>query len=138
VIQMCFFCRITMPESSSPSERDQRLERILADYMHAVEAGTPPDCADLLAQCGAKAKDGKTYGLQVRDLTIGRNHFKVREKGLESMESRGYLGRTACPADFYPARLDAAPNKDPVQPGRLPPGCHRCVGGQDLECDTAR
>ena len=33
-----------------PSERDQRLERILADYLHAVEAGTPPDRAKLLEQ----------------------------------------------------------------------------------------
>jgi predicted Ser/Thr protein kinase len=29
--------------SSTPSERDQRLERILADYLHAVEAGQQPD-----------------------------------------------------------------------------------------------
>jgi WD40 repeat protein len=33
-----------MPETpSTSSERDQRLERILADYLHAVEAGQQPD-----------------------------------------------------------------------------------------------
>src|SRR5580704_17348649 len=33
---------------STPSERDQRLERILADYLHAVEAGQPSDREELL------------------------------------------------------------------------------------------
>jgi eukaryotic-like serine/threonine-protein kinase len=35
---------------STPSERDQRLERILADYLHAVEAGQPSDRDELLRQ----------------------------------------------------------------------------------------
>jgi predicted Ser/Thr protein kinase len=39
-----------MPATPTPSEREQRLERILADYLHAVEAGTPPDRALLLEQ----------------------------------------------------------------------------------------
>src|ERR1700682_6024841 len=39
-----------MRETPSPSERVQRLERILADYLHAVEAGTAPDRAELLKQ----------------------------------------------------------------------------------------
>jgi hypothetical protein len=33
---------------SSASHGDERLEQILADYLHAVEAGTPPDRAELL------------------------------------------------------------------------------------------
>ena len=37
-----------MPQS--PSERDERFERILADYLHAVEAGTPPDRAELISR----------------------------------------------------------------------------------------
>ncbi len=39
-----------MPDMITPSERDQRLERILADYLHAVEAGTAPDRASFLEQ----------------------------------------------------------------------------------------
>ena len=39
-----------MPDMITPSEREQRLERILADYLHAVAAGTPPDRAGLLEQ----------------------------------------------------------------------------------------
>jgi predicted Ser/Thr protein kinase len=40
-----------MPETPSfPSEREQRLERILADYLHAVEAGEPPDRQELLSR----------------------------------------------------------------------------------------
>lgn len=35
---------------STPSEREQRLERILADYLHAEEAGRPPDREELLRQ----------------------------------------------------------------------------------------
>src|SRR5262245_12906737 len=41
---------VTMLRAPSPSEREERLERILADYLHAVEGGTPPDRADLLRQ----------------------------------------------------------------------------------------
>jgi WD40 repeat protein/serine/threonine protein kinase len=37
----------TIPSST---EREQRLERVLADYLHAVEAGTPPDRGELRAQ----------------------------------------------------------------------------------------
>src|SRR5262245_46017148 len=37
-----------MPKTPSSSERVERLERILADYLHAVEAGTPPDRAELI------------------------------------------------------------------------------------------
>jgi WD40 repeat protein/tetratricopeptide (TPR) repeat protein len=39
-----------MPETpSSPSGREQRLERVLADYLHAFEAGLPPAREELLA-----------------------------------------------------------------------------------------
>src|SRR5271165_5152448 len=37
-----------MPDT--PSEREQRLERILADYLHAVAAGTAPDRGELLSR----------------------------------------------------------------------------------------
>jgi WD40 repeat protein len=37
-----------MPDTPSPSQRDERLEQILADYLHAVEAGSAPDRAKLL------------------------------------------------------------------------------------------
>jgi DNA-binding beta-propeller fold protein YncE/predicted Ser/Thr protein kinase len=36
--------------SETPSEREQRLERVLADYLHAIEAGTAPDRAALIKQ----------------------------------------------------------------------------------------
>ncbi len=39
-----------MADMLSSAEREQRLERILADYLHAVEAGTAPDRASLLKQ----------------------------------------------------------------------------------------
>jgi hypothetical protein len=34
----------------SPSERDERLEQILADYLHAVEAGVAPDRAEFIGR----------------------------------------------------------------------------------------
>ncbi len=46
-----------MPDTPSPSERDERLERILAAYVHAVEAGTAPDRAELLKQYPDLAAD---------------------------------------------------------------------------------
>jgi eukaryotic-like serine/threonine-protein kinase len=39
-----------MPETPFPSQCEQRLERIIADYLHAVEAGSAPDRAELLKQ----------------------------------------------------------------------------------------
>ncbi len=39
-----------MADMLSSAEREQRLERTLADYLHAVEAGTAPDRARLLEQ----------------------------------------------------------------------------------------
>jgi hypothetical protein len=36
--------------SETSSEREQRLERVLADYLHAIEAGTAPDRAELRRQ----------------------------------------------------------------------------------------
>ena len=37
-----------MSENTSSSTREQRLQRVLADYQHAVEAGNPPDPEELL------------------------------------------------------------------------------------------
>jgi WD40 repeat protein/serine/threonine protein kinase len=39
-----------MSSASSASEREQRLERVLADYLHAVAAGNAPNCAELLRE----------------------------------------------------------------------------------------
>ncbi|HYH66406.1 MAG TPA: WD40 repeat domain-containing serine/threonine protein kinase, partial [Urbifossiella sp.] len=38
-----------MADETLPPDRDARLERVLADYLHADEAGTPPDRDALLA-----------------------------------------------------------------------------------------
>jgi hypothetical protein len=37
-----------MPEAPSSSEKQQRLERVIADYLHTVELGQVPDQAELL------------------------------------------------------------------------------------------
>jgi hypothetical protein len=39
---------MTMSENTSSSTREQRLQRVLADYQHAVAAGNPPDPEELL------------------------------------------------------------------------------------------
>src|SRR5262245_39325369 len=39
-----------MTEAPSSSERQQRLERVIADYLHAAEAGSAPNRAELLKQ----------------------------------------------------------------------------------------
>jgi hypothetical protein len=39
-----------MSSASSASEREQRLERVLADYLHAVAAGAAPDHAEIMRQ----------------------------------------------------------------------------------------
>jgi serine/threonine-protein kinase len=46
---------------TSPSEREQRLERILADYLHATEAGSPPDREELLKQHPDVADDLRSF-----------------------------------------------------------------------------
>jgi serine/threonine protein kinase len=50
-----------MSETPSSSEREHRLERILADYLHAVEAGTAPDRAALLQQHPDLAADLNSF-----------------------------------------------------------------------------
>jgi eukaryotic-like serine/threonine-protein kinase len=55
-----------MPATPSSTEREQRLERVLADYLHAVEAGTPPDRAELLARHADMAADLNSF-FQNRD-----------------------------------------------------------------------
>jgi len=44
-----------------PSEREHRLERVLADYLHAVESGTAPERAGMLAQHPDLAGDLKSF-----------------------------------------------------------------------------
>src|SRR4051812_9826461 len=39
-----------MPETPPPDEREARLERALADYLHAAEAGAAPSQDELLAR----------------------------------------------------------------------------------------
>jgi WD40 repeat protein len=52
---------MTMSETSPTSERDQRLERVLADYLHAVEAGDPFDREALLRQHPELAGDLRSF-----------------------------------------------------------------------------
>src|SRR5436305_15235965 len=49
-----------------PSEHDQRLERVLADYLRAVEEGTAPDRAEVLKQHPDLASDLDSF-FQNRD-----------------------------------------------------------------------
>ena len=51
---------LIMAETSS-SERQQRLERALANYLHAVEAGSPPDRDELLKQHPDLADDLRSF-----------------------------------------------------------------------------
>ena len=55
-----------MTTTPSSTEREQRLECILADYLHAVEAGTPPDRAEMLARHPDLAADLASF-FQNRD-----------------------------------------------------------------------
>jgi serine/threonine-protein kinase len=49
-----------MSEKSS-SEREQRLERVLSDYLHAVQAGSPSDREELLQQHPDLAEDLRSF-----------------------------------------------------------------------------
>ncbi len=55
-----------MSATPSSSERDQRLERVLADYLHGLAAGTAPDRAELIAQHPDLAADLDSF-LRNRD-----------------------------------------------------------------------
>ncbi len=79
-----------MAESSPASEREQRLERVLADYLHAVEAGTPPDRADLLAQHPDLAGDLRSF-LQNRD-AVERMAEPIRQQIPPEPETIGPSG----------------------------------------------
>jgi hypothetical protein len=46
-----------MVEAPSSPERQQRLERAIADYLHALEAGQAPDNTELLKQYPELADD---------------------------------------------------------------------------------
>ena len=50
-----------MSEPSSTSARDQRLERILADYLHTAETGRPADREELLRQHPDLAADLRSF-----------------------------------------------------------------------------
>jgi serine/threonine-protein kinase len=52
---------MTMSTTPSSSEREQRLERILADYLHAVQAGSPPDRDELLKQYPGLAQELRSF-----------------------------------------------------------------------------
>ena len=56
---------------ASPSQRDERLEQILAEYLHAVEAGAAPDRAELLKQHPALAGDLGSF-FRNRDAMVGK------------------------------------------------------------------
>ena len=48
---------------SSPSEGEQRLERLLADYLHAVAAGVQPDREELLARQQLRRREARVVVL---------------------------------------------------------------------------
>jgi len=72
-----------------PSEREQRLERVLADYLHAVEAGTAPDRAVLLQQHPDLAGDLDSF-LRNRS---AMKHMAAPIKQQAEAETIGLAGR---------------------------------------------
>ncbi len=80
-----------MSATPPPSEREQRLERVLADYLHAVEAGTAPDRAELLAQHPDLAADLGSF-FRNRDAME-----RIAEPIKQQMPEAETIGATAMP-----------------------------------------
>jgi serine/threonine protein kinase len=82
-----------MPDAPSPSQRDERLEQILADYLHSVEAGNAPDRAELISRHPDLAADLGSF-FRNRD-AMHRMAEPIQDQSLALAET---IGRSESPA----------------------------------------
>jgi len=82
-------------DDTLPPDRDARLERVLADYLHAAEAGTPPDRAALFAAHPDLADDLASF-LRNRSV-VERVAAPLRDRPLLPETLDGTAAPTAVP-----------------------------------------
>src|SRR5262245_41623580 len=76
-----------MPEAASSPEREQRLDRVLADYLHADQGGSPPNREELLKQHPDLADDLRSF-FRNRE-AIDRIAGSIKEQWPEMAETIG-------------------------------------------------
>jgi serine/threonine-protein kinase len=107
-----------MPSEPTPSDRDQRFERVLAEYLQAHEAGRTPDPSELLARHPDLADDLRAF-----------------------FANRAQFARLAAPLG-PPAPRRVPPMEAPTlgldEPAGPTPAVGRCFGDYELLEEIAR